>query len=289
MKLTKIVLAAAALTAALVLAGCKTDEDPENAIASNGVIKYTNDGSADYYRSFVSTSTKHESSSAKLTIYNPLEVADATNSDASKPSAVAAVGYVFGIEKVSELSGKKYCIGEVYDAKEARKVDFYNFGIVSVRYNKKDSKVQWYVSWVKNCPDVVFGYNNSTDFSETLTAEDGSSEVYGDETQIVPEVGSYWENTTGGLNADNELIVNVHTQADTDGSYIIILYAEDNETPIANIQTIPQSVTGLTKPTQFKVGRYVTVYKDQSVNAKVDYFDMKGNLLADDDVDIVLE
>lgn len=288
MKLTKIVLAAAALTAALVLAGCKTDEDPENAIASNGDINYTNDGSTDYYRSFVSTKTKHESSSAKITIKNPTAWVEAVNSDNSTVKSVAAVGYIFGIEKVKDISGKKYCVGSTYTAADARKVDFYNFGIASVRYNVDSGNVQWYVSWVKNAPDVVFGYNNSGDFTETLTNEAKETSVYGNETQIVPTSGA-WAPTSGVLNANSELVVNITTKADTDGSYQVALLDENKENLLAIAQTIPAATTGLTAPTQFQVGRYVTVYKKQSVKANVAYYDMKGNLIADDDVGIVLE
>ena len=101
MKISKLlkVGAFALLAASLCFVSCKKEEDEENAISGDN-ISMTHDGtSGNYYRAFSTTTTKHYSATAKITINNADTVKNSGN------AANCALGYVFGLQEVEVKAG----------------------------------------------------------------------------------------------------------------------------------------------------------------------------------------
>ena len=267
MKLSKVLLSSA-VAAALVFgfAGCADGSDDGDAINGEN-IEFTHGQASDsikaedaagytYYRGFKTTKTNHYSSNALITIENPQITVTGVVSN-------AGLGFVFG-----EYDGSKKV---KQDGKE-KSIKTYTFGIASVRYNASIKKVQWYVSWVKGTPETVFGYNNSSDFSDRVGDDD---EELGEETQIVPSDSHPWKDTTVSL-TDGNLVVKIAVTANDDGSYKVELQNADG-TETFESAAISKDVTGFEKKTQQRIGRYLTVYKGQSVKGSITYSDIQGN------------
>ena len=265
------VLLSSAVAAALVFgfAGCADGSDDGDAINGEN-IEFTHGQASDtvtaddaagynYYRGFKTTKTNHYSSNALITIEKPeLSATDASHSVVSN----AGLGFVFGEYDDSEKVKQ--------DGKD-KSVKVYTFGIASVRYNVNTKKVQWYVSWVEKTPETVFGYNNSSDFTDKI----GDDKVeLGKETQIIPTSGA-WKNTSVAL-TDGNLVVKIAVTANDDGSYKVELQnADGSET--YETATISNTVTGFEKKTQQRIGRYLTVYYKQTVKGSIAYSDIQGN------------
>lgn len=250
-------------------AGCADGSDDGDAINGEN-IEFTHGQASDtvsaedaagynYYRGFKTTKTNHYSSNALITIEKPeLSDTDASHSVVSN----AGLGFVFG-----EYDGSE----KVKQDGKDKSVKVYTFGIASVRYNVNTKKVQWYVSWVEKTPETVFGYNNSSDFTDKF--EDGTK--LGEETQIIPTDGSAWKNTSVAL-TDGNLVVKVAVTANDDGSYKVELQNADGSETYDTV-TISNTVTSFKKKTQQRIGRYLTVYYKQSVKGSIAYSDIQGN------------
>ncbi len=269
------VLLSSAVAAALVFgfAGCADGSDDGNAIDGENIefthgqatdtVSEEDSASYNYYRGFKTTKTNHFSSNALITIENPA-LSDTTKyPDGNSITSNAGLGFVFGeydsSATITEESGNK-------------SVKLYTFGIASVRYNVSTKKVQWYVSWVKETPETVFGYNNSADFTDKLGTDKVS---YGTETQIVHGDKSAWKDTSVQL-TDGNLVVKVAVTAKDDGSYEVELQNAEG-TVIYDTATVTKDVTGFEKKVQQRIGRYLTVYYKQSVKGSIAYSDIQGN------------
>ena len=275
MKPSKVLLSSA-VAAALVFgfAGCADGSDDGNAIDGENIefthgqatdsVSEEDSASYNYYRGFKTTKTNHFSSNALITIENPA-LSDTTKyKDGTSITSNAGLGFVFGeydsSVKITEESGNK-------------SVKLYTFGIASVRYNVSTKKVQWYVSWIEKTPETVFGYNNSSDFTDYLGTD---NVAYGTETQIVPVKGSgVWKDTSVQL-TDGDLVVKVAVTANDDGSYTVELQSADGNTTYDKA-TVSKEVTGFEKKVQQRIGRYLTVYYKQSVKGSIAYSDIQGN------------
>lgn len=274
MKLSKVLLSSA-VAAALVFgfAGCADGSDDGNAIDGEN-IEFTHGQATDtvsaedsdgynYYRGFKTTKTNHFSSNALITIENPALSGTTKYSDGTPITSNAGLGFVFGEYDSS---------AEITEEDGNKSVKLYTFGIASVRYNVSTKKVQWYVSWVKETPETVFGYNNSSDFTDYLGTE---KVAYGTETTIVKGASSAWKDTSVQL-TDGNLVVKVAVTANDDGSYTVELQDADG-TKIYDTATVSKAVTGFEKKVQQRIGRYLTVYYKQSVKGSIAYSDIQGN------------
>lgn len=276
--LKKILLGTLVLATALAFTSCGLSEDQEKAISRSGKVNYTNDGRKDFYRSFVSTETKHEDADAIITI----EDADTIDTSEQFSNGQAIVskgvfGFVFGLEQVKVNNPIKKTV----DGKEVT-VKFYNFGIVGVRWNAVEDKAQYYVSWCKNIPNTVFNYTNSSNFEDPELTGSGVPVAH-------EEVVLNWTDIPAAnldLNLDGNLELIIKTKASNNGGYEVQLYKESTklgETAIAN------TVTGYDAKTQRLIGRYITVYKKQTVKGSIKYDDVNAGVIPEDDVGIVLE
>lgn len=247
MKLTKFLAGAAALMMAFTVAGCKISEDEENVLDGNKV-SFTNTKDQNY-RMFVTAATKHYSSNAAITINNPSKVA-------TDSAANATYGYVFGLsENVHDTP--------VTDKTTGKEVTFYDFGIAALRWNKA-GYAEWYVSWCEDVPNTVFGYTNAGDFNDNLV----NDTKYGIETQILPAAGSYFEKLSGITIYDGKVNATIKVTANDDGSYKVVLGD--------STATIPNTITGLDKKTQLRVGRYVTIYDGETADGVMELTDFSG-------------
>ncbi len=261
----KILLGTLAVATILAFASCGLKQDEEKAF-NGDKIEFTHDGtSGTYYRSFKATSTKHYSVNAKVTIENAANYTATTG-----VSAKAGLGFVFGLEEVTPPTPVKKMVNGT-----EKTVKFYNFGVASVRYNAAASKSQWYVMWCKNVPDTVFNYNDNTAFSD--------SSLTGAPTHVpsyIKPTSDAWQDISNLTLVDGNLVALIRSVANTDGSYKIELY--DSKDVKIDECTIPASTTGLTARTQKLIGRYLTVYKSQSVKGKIEYSDFSGNVIPAD-------
>lgn len=298
MKMVKrILLGTLVLAAALALTSCGEKQDEEKAIKKDGTVNYTNNGKAKYYRSFSSTSTKHYAADAVITIEN----ADTLTGTDASVTATAGFGFVFGLEEVTSKfpkvqtpkldengAPKTNIKGEIV----YRDVKYYTFGIAALRYNAKAKKAQYYISWVKNVPDTVFNYNDETTFEDKSLAawNPGVTLPVTDETQCVPlwdpDAPVYWKDIdTADLDVDENgtLTAKFKTEARDGGSYRVELWNADETKQIGNIYEITSSITGLTSRTQKLIGRYITVYKNQTAKGSIKYQDVEGNVIPDEE------
>lgn len=261
MKKTSIILAAAALVAAMALAGCKLSEDEEDAISGED-ITYKNASTTNYYRSFKATATKHYSADPVITINNPATIATSSN------DANAVYGILFGLEETTPT-------GYTGTSK------FYNFGIASVRWNQTTEKAEWYVSWCKEVPDAAFNATTSSGFSATV---DGT--LYGTETQIIPTSGTF-ESVTGTALSSNKLSVMIKITANDStaaGSYTVKL-CDSTGSSTYSTANIPSSTTGFTTRTQRKIGRYFCVYGGEEASASIKYTNVQGAAIVVEDME----
>ncbi len=275
MKLSKVLLSSAAIALVLGFAGCADGSDDGNAISGEN-IEFTHGTATDtvtaeqaatynYYRGFTTTTTNHYSSNALITIESPSVEKDSKFIDGSTVvSSNAGLGFVFG-----EWNDT---VSVTQDSKN-KNVAVYTFGIASIRYNVSSKKAQWYVSWVKQCPETVFGYNNSSTFNDELGDNKTS---YGTETQIIPTPGASWKDVDNLSLTDGNLVAKVCVTANDDGSYKVELKSADDATTY-DTATIPAETTGFSKKTQQRIGRYLTVYYKQSVKGSIQYSDIQGN------------
>jgi len=267
MKLSKKLafLGAAALLATAVFVGC-TSEDEEDAFSGSKFSITEDPTKGDYYRAFDATKTKHYSANAIITIEN----CETLNSSYDFVAPCAS-GFTFGLTKGEQVT--------TYTDKVAdkEKVQLYSCGLATVRYDAKNKNVQWYVSWLNNVPNSIFGYNNSMLFDDTLVTDaEGNTKKYGEEKQIIPTSGS-WK-TVSGANAsysNGTLKVMIKTVANDDGSYTVSL-CSSNGTTEYDSTTIPASTTGFTAKTQNLIGRYLVVYTGQTAKGSVEYKDVSG-------------
>lgn len=278
--LKKILLGTLVLATALAFTSCGLSEDQEKAISSSGKVNYTNDSTKNFYRSWVATKTKHLDADAIITIedadnYVPLQ----KNSDNTPVVAKGVFGFIFGLE---EVTNKYDPVKKNVDGKDVT-VKFYDFGIAGVRWNAADDKVQWYVSWCKNVPNTVFNFTDSSGFAD----EDLPS---GSPAALEKVVLGWTDIDTSDLNLDidNNLAAIIKTQATDTGGYTVNLCTKEGRA----ISTANISNTDTGYPNgkiQRLIGRYITVYKNQTLKGSIKYDDINAGVIPEDDVGIVLE
>ena len=282
MKLSKIfkIGVVALLATSMCFVACKKEEDDENAIDGNK-ISLTNTSEANY-RGFQSLKTKHTSSTATITIKNPTEIKNGT--------ANSVIGFVFGLEEVKAADLPSNYPAEAFQLQKdgtykKKTITYYNFGVAGVRYNK-NGQLQWYVSYCKNIPNTIFGYNTSGDFKSKIFVDaEGnlSADYYGDETEIIAAFEKLNYNLVNGT-----VQVRIQVKINEDGKYTVTLQDQQGE-QIAGSTVAQVPVQGLTKTTQKEIGRYVTVYSGETVDATMTFSDTVGNpipVTEDDWVDL---
>lgn len=275
MKLSKLILTTLAAAAVIGFAGCKLSEDEEKAFNGENFSLVEDGTKGNYYRSFACTVQKHYSANATLTVNNAAQVVGKDSDNVAQGVA----GFVFGVKK---LSKENYFVKQQDGSYKKQKVDFYDFGIVSVRYNAHSEKVQWYVDWEKNVPDTVFNYNNSADFSGALysdaTGTEAENSPFGSETKIKPTSGN-WADTSLELTNGN-LVAFVKVIAEDDGGYKVTL-CDSLGVSVSGCENIliNAATTGMDTKTQCYIGRYISVYKNQTMTGSVQYSDIQGNLI----------
>lgn len=276
-------LLGSALAIALVLgvAGCSESEDDGDAI-SGEKISYFN---GLYYRAFASTKTKHYSSNATITI----EDADDYYNEGIESLVVSkgVIGYVFGLEETTDTVNKNDNTTYYEDEDLTTKAKFYNFGIVAIRYNAKESKAQAYVSWCKNVSSVVLNTTNSTNFDSNVYDASGAKKSF---SNVETEILSTWTDLTDikldsdkNLRAFVKVVANegVENASDTKdsvatGSYTVSIYPSETSETASKTAYISAKTTGLTERTQLRIGRYVTAYPGQSISGTLVYSDIAG-------------
>lgn len=279
--LKKILLGTLVLATALAFTSCGLSEDQEKAISSSGKVNYTNDGRKDFYRSWVSTKTKHEDADAIITIEDADNYAEGETYGGDNPVVAKGVfGFLFGIEEVTSKYGT---IKKTVDGKQVT-VKFYNFGIVGVRWNAAANKAEYYVSWCTDVPNTVFNYTDSTNF------EDPELTGHGVPAADDNEIKGWTPISTSDLNLDldGNLELIIKTKASDNGGYEVKLFTKDNTKKIGEA-AIANTVTGYDVKTQGYIGRYITVYKKQTLKGSIKYDDVNAGVIPEDDVGIVLE
>lgn len=301
----KILFGSLVLAAALTFASCGETQDEGDSFDGDK-IDFTHDGaSGDYYRSFKSTSTKHYSANATITIEDADNVVSASDSRGRAVAAKAGLGFVFGLEEIKDAPvvykiKKDKKTGEIkYNSDgtyKTEKVKFYNFGVASVRWNHTDNTAQWYISWCTNVPDSVFNYNSSPSFydgSLALLPENTGVSIPGssadNEICIVDDGAGGWKDVASlSLKEDGSLAVLIKTVANENGSYTVQLMDKDAPDTVIDTGTVPAAETGLSEKTQKLIGRYLTVYTSQTIKGKIEYSDVHGNVIPAD-YDIIYE
>ena len=301
----KILFGSLVLAAALTFASCGETQDEGDSFDGDK-IDFVHDGTSGlYYRSFKSTSTKHYSANATITIEDADNVTSATKPNGTAIESKAGLGFVFGLEEIKDAPvvykiKKDKKTGEIkYNSDgtyKTEKVKFYNFGVASVRWNHTINSAQWYVSWCTNVPDSVFNYNDSSSFYDgTLAAlpENTGVTIPGsaadNEICIVDDGAGGWNTISGiSLKEDGSLGALIKTVANENGSYTVQLMDKDAPDTVIATGTVPAAETGLSEKTQKLIGRYLTVYKSQTIKGKIEYSDVHGNVIPAD-YDIIYE
>ena len=99
--------------------------------------------------------------------------------------------------------------------------------------------------------------------------------------QIIPEStsDSFFDKIDVKPNADETLIVNIKSVANSAGGYNITI-SDEQETSKATATikggTADDAVTGLKEKTELKLGRYVTVYSGETASGSIALTDVNG-------------
>ena len=169
MKLSKILMGAAAIVAVVGFAGCKTNEDEDGIIEQIEKGGYTNNTDVQYKRAYVSTATKHLAADCEIAI------------DTKKSTGKYTMGYIFNQ------------IGKGTDEKP------YSFCVVGVRYFEKNA--QYFISYytgvrgkkgsVNDFTTNAGDFDISADEAKTWGVEANSAKEY----KIKPSAAdAYWTN-----------------------------------------------------------------------------------------------
>ena len=213
MKISKILMGAAALTGALILGGCRQNEDPHGILNIKGdtaSINYTNEDTGITHRGFNTLKTKHTDAVAVITI-------DTKESKANETTNKAGVfGFIFDLNKTTAKDSNE----------EERKS--YDFTSVAVRYY--GSSLQTYVSRFSGvCPDYLDGENNFKDVNGVELTSKANETSKAIETEYLKgSSGAYA--TIEGVSPDDDgkIKVAIEVVANKDGTYSIAYYKADD-------------------------------------------------------------
>ena len=262
----KILLGMTAAALVLGLAGCKGitvggDDTVEGEVINGTTTKayvgkkdgegYTNN-TDDYVREMQLFTYKHYGAFAALTL-----------EDEDKTAAIGngQLGYVFN-----------------YSENDNGTVNF-----ITVGYRWREKKLQSYVSQYYNIDKTKFKNENfGAPTGSTIHAKDASET---DPYEII--VQDFFEldsSKFGTLSDDGSATIGVEVVAEDDGSYTVNYYGSDklNNYKLKKDQsadktiTVSKAVTGYTKATQTKMGCYVNVYMNKTLNGFWRFSSIKG-------------
>lgn len=266
-KIASIALAvAASLAMGVALVGCADAAGNDSGSISLGKdFEVANTDTAKYNRNFKTTKTKHTSAVAEVVL--------------PKASGVLANGD--GV------------VGMIFHLKE-NKDESMNFGIIGLRRNKAD-KIQYYVSMFENV-DTDEKKNLNTGESNFCDLEGVEIGKTGSKAKETGYPDGNLQNLTTAKN-DSETVYIVLT-ATEDGSYDVVFIDSTGYEAVKNVGkakteaeiaaaeaevskhvlgiplTIPASVTGDTKPTQYKLGMYLNAYPGCTLKGKLTLKDL---------------
>lgn len=209
MKISKILMGAAALTGALILGGCRQNEDEHGILNIKGdtaSIDYTNEDTITY-RGFNTLRTKHTDAVAVVSI-------DTNKAKAEDGDKAGVFGFLFDLQKNSD---KKNTAGE---SKQS-----YDFSTVAIRYY--DGELGAYVSrYTGVSPEYMDGGNN---FNDVDNKEIGTKGSVGTEVSYLKGTPFTKSNAYARLESvtpiDGIVKVAIKVTADTEnGKYTVTFY-----------------------------------------------------------------
>lgn len=220
MKLSKVLFGSAMLAVlAFGFMSCKEDEDGHDLLELSGStasVDYTND-TTDIQRGFVSTKTKHRAAVAVFSIDTNASTSNAGN-----------LGFLFDVVKTSASDHTK--------ANDGVSVDTYDFGNVTVNYDKPDLRT--YVSLYKGVATKDASGNSLLDGGNNFKGADGKvASASGDGVTSAKETEclATWT-TLSTVKADSNGIIKVAVVVtpvapstdDDNGSYSVAFYDASN-------------------------------------------------------------
>lgn len=303
MKLSKKVVAAFSMTAALAMAmsfvGCKDEEDENGVIEVSGkkaTVNYTNESSTDFARAFKTLNLDRTDATCKITIDRAKSSGNGgvigfmfnekkdkvDDDDITEMKAALSEGYISGVTEaqIDSLKGKEY-----YDFSIA------GIGLTQPASNKvsTDSNARTYVS-VFEAVDPS-SLSSGKDFTSILAAAKDSSgnAIAAEKADVTKEqTGSSWVTLSDYEASDNVFTVYIKMAVQDDGSIQLDYYKDSdylnnvlNETATAvKTITIDADDTGLTKKDDGGIGFYANVYASSTLSGSLEFFDLAGNAIA---------
>lgn len=258
---TKILMGGMALLmASTMFIGCPEVAGETGSIGED--LELTNDSTTGYKRGYKSLKTKHTSASALITL-------GAMNGENDNGDGI--IGFIYHIQDVSDSNGTPT------GAK--------NFGLVGLGRNKK-GQLMAYSSFFKNVAVDDTNINKEANFTDLngvvigaagceATEYEGNLLAYTGYTSDITKPITYRVDVVaGGTDTDGDGKVE---DGEGDGSYKITVSTvkDDNsaDTKIVNY-SIPASITGDDKATQYDLGIYTNAYKGQTLTGRLELVDI---------------
>lgn len=254
---TKILMGGMALLmASTMFIGCPEVAGETGSIGED--LKLTNDSTTGYKRGYKSLKTKHTSASALITL-------GAMNG--TYESGDGIIGFIYHIQDVSDDKGTPT------GAK--------NFGLVGLGRNKK-GQLMAYSSFFKKVAVDDTNINKEKNFTDLngvviggtgckATEYEGNLLTYSKYTSDITKPVTYRVDVVaGGPDTDGDGKVE---DGEGDGSYKITISTvkDDNSADTKVVDyTIPASITGDKKATQYDLGIYTNAYKGQTLTGRLE-------------------
>lgn len=257
---TKILMGGMALLmASTMFIGCPEVAGETGSIGED--LKLTNDSATGYKRGYKSLKTKHTSASALITL-------GAMNG--TYESGDGIIGFIYHIQDVSDDKGTPT------GAK--------NFGLVGLGRNKK-GQLMAYSSFFRNVAVDNTNINKEKNFTDPngivigakdckATEYEGELKTYSEKSDITKPVTYRVDVVAGGNDTDGDGKVE---DGEGDGSYKITVStvkADNSADKKIAEYSIPASVTGDTKATQYDLGIYTNAYKEQTLTGRLELVDI---------------
>lgn len=258
---TKILMGGMALLmASTMFIGCPEVAGETGSIGED--LKLTNDSATGYKRGYKSLKTKHTSASALIT----LGAMNGTNDNGD-----GIIGFIYHIQDVSDDKGTPT------GAK--------NFGLVGLGRNKK-GQLMAYSSFFRNVAVDNTNINKEKNFTDLngvvigatgceATEYEGKLLTYSKYTSEITKPITYRVDVVaGGEDTDKDGKVE---DGEGDGSYkITVSTVKDDNSADKEIvsYSIPATVTGDKKATQYDLGIYTNAYKEQTLTGRLELVDI---------------
>jgi len=258
---TKILMGGMALLmASTMFIGCPEVVGETGSIGED--LELTNDSTTGYKRGYKSLKTKHTSASALIT----LGAMNGTNDNGD-----GIIGFIYHIQDVNDSTGTPT------SAK--------NFGLVGLGRNKK-GQLMAYSSFFKNVAVDDTNINKEKNFTDLngvvigaagceATEYEGNLLTYTSYTSDITKPITYRVDVVaGGNDTDGDGKVE---DGEGDGSYkITVSTVKDDNSADTKIvgYSIPASITGDDKATQYDLGIYTNAYKGQTLTGRLELVDI---------------